>query len=87
LSQSTGKPAELLLPWLQLTRRTTMENAPIGKRRHKGILGPVILILVGTVFFLEKTGAIQREMLSQWWPLLLVFIGGWLLVTRLNRNK
>ena len=64
-----------------------MENAPRKNRRHSGLIGPVILIIIGSVFLLERTGVIQRELLSQWWPLLLIVIGGGLLVNRVNRNR
>ena len=64
-----------------------MECTPRQNRRNKDILGPVILVFIGSVFLLEKTGVVQREMLLQWWPLLLVLVGGWLLVARINRNK
>ena len=67
-----------------------MEDAqvvPRKLRRHRGIFGPVILLIIGSVFLLERTGVMQREVLTHWWPLLLIFVGGWLLVTRINRNK
>ena len=56
------------------------------RRRHYGVIGPVILIIVGAVFLLERTGVITRELISQWWPLLLIFIGVWLLVGRYRRD-
>lgn len=51
-----------------------------------GTLGPIILIIIGVVFLLEKNGIITRHMLSEWWPLLLIIIGVWLLLDRINRN-
>ena len=59
------------------------------RRRHRhyaGMLGPIILIVVGGVFLLERTGVITRQLLSQWWPLLLIFIGVWLLLARYHRG-
>ena len=64
-----------------------MENTSRKKRHHKGLIGPVILLILGTVFLLEKNGLVQRELLSQWWPLLFIGIGGALLVRRINRNR
>jgi hypothetical protein len=64
-----------------------MDDKPRRDRQYRGILGPIVLLVVGVVLLLEKTGVIQRDMLWQWWPLLLILIGGWLLVTRINRNN
>lgn len=64
-----------------------MENAPRKNRSHRGLFGPVILIVIGSVFLLERTGVIQREMLSQWWSLLLIAVGGGLLLSRINRSR
>lgn len=64
-----------------------MDEEPENNGRYRGTLGPLILIIVGTVFLLEKLGFIGRDVLSQWWPLLLIFIGAWLLVSRISRNK
>jgi hypothetical protein len=64
-----------------------LESERRGNRRHRGILGAVVLIFIGVVFLLERNGILDRHMLSQWWPLLLIVIGGWLLVKRLNGRK
>jgi hypothetical protein len=39
------------------------------------------------VMLLERNGIIDRQLVSQWWPLLLVLIGGWLIACRLGRNS
>ena len=64
-----------------------MENAPRQNRRQSGLFGPVILIIIGIMFLLERTGVIQRELVSQWWPLLLIVAGGCLLARRINRSS
>jgi hypothetical protein len=56
-------------------------------RNRTGILGAVILIVLGVVLLMERNGLISRQLISQWWPLLLVFIGGWLLIARLGRRN
>ena len=64
-----------------------MKNAPGKIRPYRGLIGPTILILIGSMFLLVKTGVIQREMLSQWWPVALIVVGGSLLAARINRNR
>jgi len=59
-----------------------MDNRNGGRRRRGGILGGVILILIGGFLLLERNGLIDRHLLEQWWPLLLIFIGIWLLAGR-----
>jgi hypothetical protein len=59
-----------------------------GRKRHRrrwGIIGPVILIVIGVVFLLEQNGVIAPHTLSRWWPLLLIFIGAWLLAEKYSR--
>lgn len=62
-----------------------MKDQMKSTRRSRGLVGPSILILVGSLFLLERTGIIHREILWQWWPLLLIVIGGGLLLKRINR--
>jgi hypothetical protein len=53
------------------------------KRRHfAGWFVPVLLILIGVVFLLEKAGILSRYLLTQWWPLILIAIGVWMLIVR-----
>jgi len=46
--------------------------------------GPIILILIGTVFLLVNLGIMPiaelRALLAKWWPLILILIGVWQLV-------
>lgn len=46
--------------------------------------GPVILIVLGTLFLLANLGLIPqlRPLLAQWWPLILIVAGVYLLVRR-----
>jgi hypothetical protein len=62
-----------------------LENERKRRRRRWGVIGPGILILIGVVLLLEQTGFIAPHALSRWWPLLLIFIGAWLLLERYNR--
>lgn len=52
----------------------------MGRRSH---VGAIILILVGTVFLLINLGVLPaaeiRQLLSKWWPLILILVGVWLL--------
>jgi LiaI-LiaF-like transmembrane region len=54
-------------------------------RRRWGAIGPLVLIVIGVVLLLEQNGIIAPHALSRWWPLLLVFVGAWLLLERANR--
>ena len=56
------------------------------RRHYGGAIGPIVLIIVGVVFLLERTGVITRQLISQWWPLLLIVIGVWLLAARYRRD-
>jgi hypothetical protein len=49
-------------------------------RRERGSFAGVVLIVIGTVFLLVKTGVIERALLAQWWPLILIAIGGWMVL-------
>jgi hypothetical protein len=64
-----------------------METTQVNIRRNKGLLAPLILILVGTVFLLERNGLLDRHTISHWLPLLPMLIGGFLLVARLRRKS
>ena len=64
-----------------------MKNATENKRPHRGLIGPMILMAIGTAILLVKTGVIQRELLSQFWPVALIVVGGSLLAARINRNR
>jgi hypothetical protein len=61
-----------------------MENPQT--RRSKGLLGPLILIVVGIVLLLERSGVLDRHTLWQWIPLLPLVLGGALLVKRLRHD-
>ena len=47
-------------------------------------VGAVILIVLGTLFLLSNLGLIPqlRPLLSQWWPLILIIVGVFLLARR-----
>ena len=57
----------------------------IATQHRKGLLFPVILILAGLVFLLERNGLVERQTVFQLMPLVPVFIGALLLVSRLRR--
>ncbi len=54
-------------------------RAQWGGQRHTSIVGPLLLIAVGVIFFLIHTGRIAMVNFfgwySHWWPLLLILIG------------
>lgn len=64
-----------------------METAQVKRRRNRGLLAPLMLIMFGIVFLLERNGVIDRHTLWQWLPLLPIFIGTWLLIGRLHRRQ
>jgi hypothetical protein len=49
--------------------------------RHRSRTGALILIFVGAVFLLINMGVLPvaelRQLLSRWWPLILIIIGVW----------
>jgi len=51
--------------------------------RHRSRAGALILIFVGAVFLLINMGVLPvaelRQLLAQWWPLILIVVGVWLL--------
>lgn len=64
-----------------------MENLQDKSRRNRSAFAPVALITVGIVFLLQKNGIIDRQLIAQWWPLVPIVIGGWLLARRSNRQN
>jgi hypothetical protein len=68
------------------SQENDMEKERVGRRRIRGIIGPLVLIGIGTVFLLEKNGIIDRHLISQWWPALLIVIGVALLASRSEGN-
>lgn len=57
------------------------------RRRGRGVIGPIMLVVVGLTLLLERNGVISSEVISRWWPLVLVMIGGWMLVERLGGSN
>jgi hypothetical protein len=47
-------------------------------------IGPIILIVLGAAFLLSNLGLIPqlRPLLAQWWPLILIVVGVYLLARR-----
>ena len=41
----------------------------------------IVLIIIGCVFLANNFGLLQFEWLRQWWPLILIAVGIWSLVT------
>jgi len=52
--------------------------------RPRSRTGAVILILIGVLFLLVNLGVLPiaevRQLFAQWWPLILIVIGLWLLL-------
>ena len=66
-----------------------MDNQPIERktRRNQGLFGPLILIMFGIVFLLERNGVIDRHMIWQLLPLMPMAIGSALLVRRVSNRR
>ena len=51
--------------------------------RSRSRIGAFILILIGVIFLLINLGILPvaqlRALLAQWWPLILIAVGVWLL--------
>jgi hypothetical protein len=62
-----------------------MKHRPIAYRRARRPLAGLLLIIIGSVLLLERTGIIDHRMVAQWWPLLLIVTGGWLVTARTLR--
>jgi ABC-type nickel/cobalt efflux system permease component RcnA len=58
-------------------------------RKHSRF-GAIALILVGSIFLLINLGVLPvrelKALLAQWWPLILILLGVWMLV-RPQRNR
>jgi hypothetical protein len=67
-------------------KEIAMENLQDKSRHHRSAFAPVALITVGVVFLLQKNGIVDRQLIAQWWPLVPIIIGGWLLAKRSSRR-
>jgi hypothetical protein len=52
--------------------------------RHRSRTGAYILIFIGAIFLLINLGVLPvaevRALFAQWWPLILIIVGAWLLM-------
>ncbi|MCP5266074.1 MAG: hypothetical protein H6934_08165 [Burkholderiaceae bacterium] len=52
----------------------------------KGATGPIVLILIGVVFLLDKLGYVPLHQLGptlrSWWPVVLIVVGVAMLIRR-----
>ncbi len=48
---------------------------------------PVALISLGVLFLLNNLGVLRLRFIMQFWPVLLILAGGWMLYTRLTGGK
>lgn len=52
--------------------------------RPRSAFGAIVLIAIGVIFLLINLGVLPvaqlKAFLAQWWPLILIFLGVWLLV-------
>ncbi|MBK5103214.1 MAG: DUF5668 domain-containing protein [Burkholderiales bacterium] len=59
-------------------------------RTHSSRFGAIVLILIGGVFLLINLGILPvaqlKALLAQWWPVILIVIGVWMLA-RPRRNS
>jgi len=56
-------------------------------RSRRGLIAPLILILLGSVFLLQNAGLLPREIAHQWWPVLLLVVGVAMLLRRSMRRR
>ncbi|HJV83915.1 MAG TPA: DUF5668 domain-containing protein [Noviherbaspirillum sp.] len=61
-----------------------MENTSRKSPRRKGILFPIVLVVLGTIFLLERHGLLDRHVIWQWLPLLPVCVGALMLLDRIG---
>lgn len=54
--------------------------------RQRGAFAGIVLIVVGTLLLLVKTGVIERAIVAQWWPLGMIAAGAWLAFGRRRRE-
>ena len=58
--------------------------------RSRSRIGAFILILIGVIFLLINLGILPvaqlRALLAQWWPLILIAVGVWLLARPRKSN-
>lgn len=59
-------------------------------RTHSSRFGAIVLILIGGIFLLINLGILPvaqlKALLAQWWPVILIVVGVWMLV-RPRRNS
>jgi hypothetical protein len=58
---------------------------PYWRRREP--IGAVILIALGLLFLLNQLGYVTERILHYSWPLVLIALGAWLIVRRVNESK
>jgi hypothetical protein len=58
---------------------------PYWRRREP--IGAVILIALGLLFLLNQLGYVTERILHYSWPLVLIALGAWLIVRRVNETK
>lgn len=58
---------------------------PMWRRREP--VGAVILIALGLLFLLNQLGYVTERILHYSWPLILIALGAWLIVRRVNDTK
>lgn len=51
------------------------------------IAGGALLILLGILFFLEQAYDIDLEALAEFWPLVLIGLGGWMIWSHLRKGR
>jgi len=61
-------------------RRRYLEGAPMNK-------SGIVLIVVGVVFLLANFGLLQFAWLRDWWPLILIGLGVWSILTHKPGDK
>jgi hypothetical protein len=57
--------------------------------KSKSAISAYILIGLGIIFLLSNLGRLPpiRSLMSQWWPLILIILGIWVLIRRSSGRK
>ena len=58
---------------------------PRSRYADRAPIGPIVLIVLGVLFLLDSLHVIELQEIGRFWPVLLIFIGAYLLYARMTR--
>ena len=79
-----GYPREAQGGWAPIPPAAAQPFYPPVPTRRGEPIGAIVLIVVGLLFLLSTLGALDFDWITRGWPLLLLALGIWLLVRRVN---